>query len=1307
MLKKNLLANVSMIVLSLSFGTISLTQSLAEEIEYTGTADDYNNKLLNDPEDATKKSLYSSSSASGNTITVTDPNNQEYEYKTPDNIYGGISATDNVTSNKVTIEKAEAFDATVYGGKTIGVNNVAEENVVTLTQRATVNNLYGGSSQLGANNNTVNVINAEVDGRVIGGHSENGSVSGNNVNLSSASANYVYGGYSETGTVSGNTITITELSASHDPDDYIENSEINGSIYGGYSKSGLVDGNKVLLRAELNADRLVGGRSNSGDATNNIVDIDSSGIFQGEEVRGGWSDEGNATGNEVRINGLENVYFEVYGGYGYASASNNKVTIDNVKNMQSQIYGGYNEWEENNPNNKASGNEVRISGADSVSSTIYGGYSYGEASNNKVTIDTVKNLDGAVYGGEGYYKVSGNRVEIVNSNFAYSVYGGEALSEGDAIGNIVSASGNSSFADEIVGGYAGEATALNNEVIIGGTTKTENIVYGGVSEEGNAIGNKVTFTDNAEAKGFIIGGKSSTGNANNNIVSISANNIIKADIYGGEADAGNATGNTVTLHGLPTVEGYDAARSADKLIEIDGAVYGGDDGNPNSPANTGSDPNHDLFTGNTLNLVQFRGKIYGVGNFENYNWTLPKDVVNNDVLVKISGKDPVNLLNTKHTFSMINDGNRLSVGDRVVLIDYVTNAPTLSNIEVKQGNFLVYDMKAEEVASTETGRNEFVLTAQKPKDNVPNPGNDGDDNGTGSGDDNNDHNGSGNGDNGGTETPGGGDHNGSGSGDDNNDHGGSGNGDNGGTETPGGGDNNGTGSGDDNNDHGGSGNGDNGGTETPGGGDHNGIGSGDNNNDHGGSGNGDNGGTETPGGGDHNGSGSGDNNNDHAGSDSNGGNNNSHDAPPPDHNGSGTGNNTDKDDNHHNASSNGDNNGDHHDTGSNDHADNNAGKDKEGDKNHVAGGDNASANDKDHAASEPTVPTQPVAPTEPNKELAGRINPQTKAFSEGRAAALGFVNQGADLIADAGIRAAMTSVAEGASNVGQMNLTPFMVMNGGSSRYKTGSHVDVDGFNMVVGLATGFDLLNQHPVTIGAFFEYGRGTYNTYNSFATYASVHGDGDTHYTGGGILGRIEFAGTGLGWVKKLNADQADGLYAEASFRAGRIDSDFDTNDILGGRGESSSYDSGANYYGLHGGVGYVLNFDERNSVDIYGRYLWTRIDSETVNVGRDRLRFDDADSSRIRVGARYTTVYNDQLKPYIGVAYEHEFDGEVAARAYGLKLNKPSLEGDTGIFEAGVTLKPISTIDALSVDVTGQGFVGQRQGGGGGLKIKYQF
>ena len=653
----------------------------------------------------------------------------------------------------------------------------------------------------------------------------------------------------------------------------------------------------------------------------------------------------------------------------------------------------------------------------------------------------------------------------------------------------------------------------------------------GASENGNVSGNSLTINGGAHLADYGVGGKTLIGDATNNSVSIE-DATIDGNVYGGVTSNGNATNNLITLTG--------------GNVKIAGTVYGGFfNGEVRSAA--------DVFTGNTLNLNHFRGELGGIENVQNYNWILPKDVVNNDALVRITGENPVNLANTTHKVAIDNDGNRLTVGDKITLIDKTANAPT-STMEVKQGNFLIYDMKAEQSGSG------YVLTAQNSQ--AVKEENSGDSNDAGN-----------------------------------------------------------------------------------------------------------NGGENTS---------------------NNSGSNNSN----------GTGNNS------NNAGSNGGENavGNSGDTGGNNGADSNQ-------NNGNGSGDTSNADNLPNVNIGGNNNTGNTAHGEQggsgNRELAGRLNPQTKAFSEGRAASLGFLNQGADLIANAGIRAARSSVAEGGNNPWQMNLMPFFVIDGSSNRYKTGSHADVDGFNMAVGLATGFELADKHPVTLGAFFEYGRGTYDTYNSFANYASVHGDGDTHYTGGGVLGRIDFAGTGLGLVNKLDAGQADGLYAEASFRAGHLDTDFDTDDLLGEFGEGSDYDSGADYYGLHGGVGYVMNFDERNSVDVYGRYFWTRVDSETVDVGRDRLHFDEADSSRLRIGTRYTMIYNQQLKPYVGIAYDHEFDGEVAARAYGFKLDKPSLEGDTGIVEAGISMKPVSTIDALSVDVTGQGFIGRREGGGGGLKIKYQF
>ncbi|UXN03718.1 autotransporter outer membrane beta-barrel domain-containing protein [Bartonella sp. HY406] len=343
-------------------------------------------------------------------------------------------------------------------------------------------------------------------------------------------------------------------------------------------------------------------------------------------------------------------------------------------------------------------------------------------------------------------------------------------------------------------------------------------------------------------------------------------------------------------------------------------------------------------------------------------------------------------------------------------------------------------------------------------------------------------------------------------------------------------------------------------------------------------------------------------------------------------------------------------------------------------------------------------------------QSAARLNPQSKSYAEGRAAALAFANQGNDLIGSSINIIRTQAFSQGAET--KNALVPFVLMNGSSQRYETGSHADMKGFNMALGLALGFDFNCGHKGTVGAFFEYGRGTYDTYNSFTNYAAVYGDGNSNYKGGGILGRIDFVGSGLGKVNTIAADQADGLYAEVSLRAGRSTNKFDVGQTFGGLSflngnYSGSYESNSTYYGGHLAGGYVFNFDEKQSLDVYGRYLWTHMDSDTVTIGYERLHFDSSKSSRLQIGGRYGYNYNDQLKPYIGATYEHEFDGDISAKAYEFNLDKPSLKGDSGIFEAGFNVQPISTNKALSIDVNGQGYVGERQGGGGGVKVKYQF
>lgn len=229
-------------------------------------------------------------------------------------------------------------------------------------------------------------------------------------------------------------------------------------------------------------------------------------------------------------------------------------------------------------------------------------------------------------------------------------------------------------------------------------------------------------------------------------------------------------------------------------------------------------------------------------------------------------------------------------------------------------------------------------------------------------------------------------------------------------------------------------------------------------------------------------------------------------------------------------------------------------------------------------------------------ESAGTTD-ESKAFSEGRIASMAMLNQGGDFIADQGMNRALQSTLTDSS------YSTFAIMGGGKSRYNTGSHIDVEGVTALAGLAWGHDL-NAGRLTLGAFFEMGRGNYNTSNSFNNAPSVKGDGDTEYHGGGILGRFDFNGPTKG-----------GFYAEGSARMGAAKNEFSSRD-LGINGQKASYDSDSMYFGLHAGAGYVWNFMDSTNLDVYGKFFWLHQNGDSVRVFGDKLKFDDADSLRAR-------------------------------------------------------------------------------------------
>jgi hypothetical protein len=223
--------------------------------------------------------------------------------------------------------------------------------------------------------------------------------------------------------------------------------------------------------------------------------------------------------------------------------------------------------------------------------------------------------------------------------------------------------------------------------------------------------------------------------------------------------------------------------------------------------------------------------------------------------------------------------------------------------------------------------------------------------------------------------------------------------------------------------------------------------------------------------------------------------------------------------------------------------------------------------------------------------------PETKALSEGYLARTAFLTQGADFIADQGLTAVLQQTQRVGGNNGNSGLG-FAALGGGKLRHNTGSHIDVDGYNLIVGLAASKET-NAGVLTGGVFIEHGEGDYDSHNSFANAASVHGKGNTQYTGGGVLAKFAFNETPTGQ-----------LYLEASARAGKVDTDFH-----GYLGQHTAYDSKSHYLGSHFGAGYIFKLNDQSQVNLYAQYLWSRQNSDSVKLTTgETVKFKAVDSKK---------------------------------------------------------------------------------------------
>ncbi len=314
-----------------------------------------------------------------------------------------------------------------------------------------------------------------------------------------------------------------------------------------------------------------------------------------------------------------------------------------------------------------------------------------------------------------------------------------------------------------------------------------------------------------------------------------------------------------------------------------------------------------------------------------------------------------------------------------------------------------------------------------------------------------------------------------------------------------------------------------------------------------------------------------------------------------------------------------------------------------------------------------------------------KVRSGTKAIAEGAIAGLALASESSN--------AAIGFLREFSLVAG--SITPFVHVQASSMRHETGSSINMSAVSLLAGLGTGIDTGAGH-LSAGSFFEYGKGSYTTSNSFDNAGDVNGDGSSWYMGGGILAKMDFLQTGPGH-----------FYLEGSAHMGTLHNEYDSNDLTDFYGNSAKFDMDSPYYSLHGGIGYVWNMAEGHDLDIYGKYIWTRVQGtdDTLTTG-DQYEFDDMDSNRIRLGVRYTYNGSERFSPYIGVAFEHEFSGSCESRAFGYRVAAPSFEGSSGMGELGLMMKPTEDLP-LSINLGVQGYVGQKQGISGSCNVMYEF
>ena len=341
-------------------------------------------------------------------------------------------------------------------------------------------------------------------------------------------------------------------------------------------------------------------------------------------------------------------------------------------------------------------------------------------------------------------------------------------------------------------------------------------------------------------------------------------------------------------------------------------------------------------------------------------------------------------------------------------------------------------------------------------------------------------------------------------------------------------------------------------------------------------------------------------------------------------------------------------------------------------------GDNVTVQGTDGASREYTFDIVSEGNTLIATVAKAKLSTQSKSFVETRTGASAFLNDGADFLAGTGTDAAQKEAAAAAATPGAVPFGLWAGVGGGALRHKTGSYVDMKGWNLGIGWARE-NAVKEGTLTFGPFIEYGRGSYDSYLDDGT----HGSGKTSYIGAGVMAKLETKANN--WI-------------DGALRVGRTRSDYTG---------LASYDTTSTYYAMHVSVGKDFHVKSGDTVSAYVRYAYAHTAGTSAHLSSgETYDFDAVNSHRLRIGTRYTHGATALSRLYAGLAWEYEFDGDARATSQGDSAPSPSLKGGSALLELGYRFAPKAD-SRVSYDLNLSGWQGKRQGITGGVSVKWAF